>query len=307
MPAESILVRNYTRHDLEAYCHLQKLARKESGEVIREEPHYTKSILTRPNYSPYQDLFVLEKENQGLIGFADIFSELAINRVIFEGFIHPDSRRTGLAARLLVRALTRSHEIGADLIHVCVNEDNHPAHQFLSAAGFSPDRCYLELEKRLDRIDGSFPVLGSGYFSEFQEGQAAMLAQVQNEVFAGSWGFCPNTTEDIRYYLKLTKTRLRDVIAVKDGKEILGYLWPLISGSSRVRKGRIHMFGVISRFRGRGLGKQLMLYALARFQQKGLETMGLTVDELNRPAVALYESLDFRVKARNIWHEKRLS
>lgn len=306
MPAESILIRTYTHHDLEAYYRLQKLTWDEAGVTIREEPHYTKSLLTRPNYSPQQDLFVLEKEGRGLIGFADIFSELIINRVIFEGFVRPDYRRTGLAARLLERALTRSHEIGAELAHVCVNEDNQVARQFLSAADFAPQRIYLELERKLEGFIESSPALDLGYFSEFQEGQEAILAQVQNDVFAGSWGFCPNTTGDIRYYLRLTKTRLRDVLAVKDGNDILGYLWPQICKSSRGRTGRIHMFGVVPGFRGKGLGRHLMVHALAWCQQKGLETVGLTVDKLNQPAVALYESLDFRVKARNIWYEKRL-
>lgn len=307
MSAESILVRNYTYHDLEAYCHIHSLAVRESGRAIIEDPHYTRTILARPHYSPQQDLFMLEKEGQGLIGFADIFSETIINRVIFEGFVHPDYRRTGLAARMLASVLTRSQEIGANLAHMCVRDDNHAACQFLSTAGFAPKRCFLELERRLERIDESLPDLDSGYFGEFQAGQEALLAQVQNDVFTGSWGFCPNTTEDIRYYLRLTKIRLEDVIAVKDGNEILGYLWPQICGSSRGRMGRIHMFGVVSGFRGKGLGRQLMVYALAWCQQKGLETVGLMVDELNRPAVALYASLDFQVKARNIWYEKRLS
>jgi mycothiol synthase len=307
MPAESILVRNYTHHDFEAYCHIHSLAVRESGGDILEESHYTKILLARPHYFPQQDLFVLEKEGQGLIGFADIYSETIINRVILEGFVHPDYRRTGLAARMLARVLTRSREIGVDLAYMCVRDNNHAAGRFLSTAGFAPKRYFLEFERRLERIDGSLPDLDSGYFGKFQVGQEALLAQVQNDVFTGSWGFCPNTTEDIKYYLRLTKIRLEDVIAVKDGNEILGYLWPQICESSRGRMGRIHMFGVVSGFRGKGLGRQLMLSAFAWCQQKSLETVELMVDELNRPAVALYESLDFQVKARNIWYEKRLS
>ena len=79
MPAESILVRTYTDHDLEAYRHLYTFAASEREEALKMSPHFINTILARPSYSPQQDLFVLEKEEQELIGFIDIFSEIEID------------------------------------------------------------------------------------------------------------------------------------------------------------------------------------------------------------------------------------
>ena len=306
MLAESILVRTYTDHDLEAYRHLYTFAASEREEALKMSPHFINTILARPSYSPQQDLFVLEKEEQELIGFIDIFSEIKIKRVILDGFVHPDYRRQGLAVRLLESGLARSQEIGADLVHVCVREDNRASRQFLSAWGFIPKRIYLELERGIQGIKESRLDLDSGSFGKFQEGQEALLAQVQNKVFSGSWGFCPNTAADIKYYLRLTGTRMEEVTLIEKANKVIGYLWPQVYKLSGGQAGRIHMFGIVPEFQERGLGKQLMMFALVLCKQRNLETVGLTVDELNRPAVALYKSLGFRVKARKVWYEKRL-
>lgn len=58
--------------------------------------------------------------------------------------------------------------------------------------------------------------------------------------------------------------------------------------------GSIQNVGVIPEFRGRGLGRALLLRALTGFRSCGLLRVTLEVTEENQPAVRLYESIGFR-------------
>jgi ribosomal protein S18 acetylase RimI-like enzyme len=61
------------------------------------------------------------------------------------------------------------------------------------------------------------------------------------------------------------------------------------------RTGAIQNVGVVSSYRGLGLGRSLMLQALSGFRNLGLSSAVLEVTADNTPAVRLYESLGFRV------------
>jgi RimJ/RimL family protein N-acetyltransferase len=56
--------------------------------------------------------------------------------------------------------------------------------------------------------------------------------------------------------------------------------------------------GVVTPYRGKGIGKALMIDALRRAKEKGLERIELTVFEKNVPAIALYQQLGFVVEGK---------
>lgn len=58
--------------------------------------------------------------------------------------------------------------------------------------------------------------------------------------------------------------------------------------------------GLSTAARGRGLARRLLTHGLALGQAKSCATMVLAVDEINKPAKKLYESLDFAVTARKL-------
>ena len=64
------------------------------------------------------------------------------------------------------------------------------------------------------------------------------------------------------------------------------------------------MLGVAPNYRGKGIGKKLVLAGLARLKSKGLQVAELTVDSENKAAYALYQSLGFEVQAKTFWYEK---
>lgn len=68
--------------------------------------------------------------------------------------------------------------------------------------------------------------------------------------------------------------------------------------ASRVRDdvGHVTQICVSPEFRGRGLGKALMVQCCRSLQRRGFSQLTLTVTEANRPAVDLYEHLGFETK-----------
>ena len=66
------------------------------------------------------------------------------------------------------------------------------------------------------------------------------------------------------------------------------------------------MIGADPDYRGKGVGKKVLLAGLAHLSSKGVRIVDLTVDNENQTACALYWSTGFNVKMGSWWYEKVL-
>jgi mycothiol synthase len=64
------------------------------------------------------------------------------------------------------------------------------------------------------------------------------------------------------------------------------------------------MLGVDTDYRGKGLGKKLLLAGLLYLRNKGRELIDITVDSQNIVAVALYRSMGFQRHGETEWYER---
>lgn len=304
-------IRNYCPNDFErfvAFC-------QETNIFHQEENEFTSYILEkklqRPHYSPSQDLF-LAIRNKNVVGFLNLTPELRIGRIILEGSVHPDHRRRGLASEMLNSGLKRTTDVKAKVLHVCFSEGNVAAKSLLKKWDFTPVRCFLELKLKLPEVFRKTTQLSWVKIDPFKPGEETLLTIIQNKCFTGMWGFCPNTEEEIRYYLDLTESRLKDVMAARSRKDerILGYCWTQTMGKIQKafskKKGRIHMFGIDPDYQRKGLGRRLLLAGLCYLKEKGAEVVELSVDKENKGACFLYRSLGFQAISASHWYEKHL-
>ncbi|MFO7773313.1 MAG: GNAT family N-acetyltransferase [Dehalococcoidia bacterium] len=309
-------IRNYRPADFHKYVLLYAEAEKvePSGRCVSAQ--FVAEQLGRPNYYPEQDLFVLWSED--IVGYMDVKPELAIGRVILDCWVRPEHRRRGLATRLLGYARDRARESGARVAHVNIPEDNVVAKEVLSRLGFGPVRRFLELRLDIADVDGtvgkSFPsqvgvttdqeIAGCRHL---QEGEEDKLTQLQNRAFAGTWGYSPNSVEEIAFRTHLSTRSPDDILLVYEKDKAIGYCWTEIScegGVPSARKGRILMLGVAPDHRGKGIGKKLMLAGLARLKSRSLQIAQVTVDSENKAACALYRTLGFEVQTNTVWYER---
>ena len=298
-------VRNYQPVDFDKYVLLQAEVEKLEPMGRCVSPQFVAGRLKRPSYCPEQDLFIAEADND-IVGYMNIEPELAIGRVILDCGVRPEYRRRGLAKQLFNCVMNRGKELGAKAAHVNVAENNTVARRVLSGLGFSLVRRFLELMLDIGRVDGlgANPTIESRFL---RAGEEDKLTELQNRAFAGTWGYNPNTVEEITFRINLGSCSRRDIILIYDGDRAIGCCWTGISceeGTLSPRKGRIHMVGVAPDHRGTGIGRELMMAGLTRLKNRGLRVAELTVDSENRTARGLYQSLGFEVQTSTLWYEK---
>ena len=301
------VIRNYQPADFEKFVwlnieaeKLEPTGRSVSSQLIDEH-------LSRPNYSPEQDLLVIEI-GSNIIGYTEVTPELTIGRVILNCWVHPEHRRIGLATKLFSYSMQRTRELGAKIVHVNIAEDNVAGKSALTALGFNFVRRFLELRLDIAELgwhDVTQSAIGCRHLIPGEEDK---LARIQNRSFAGTWGYNLNTVEEIAYCIRLMHCSPEDILLTFDGDRVIGYCWTGTANEGGMaideRRGRLFMLGVDPDYRGRGVGKRVLMAGLAHLKSKGLTVAELTVDSENKAAYNLYLSAGFEVKASSLWYEK---
>jgi len=302
-------IRNYRPSDFDEYVDLHIEAEKidRSGRCTSRQ--MLQEYLERPLYNPEKDLFIAEASGK-IVSFLNIKTEMITRRVLLDCLVHPQHRRKGLAKRLLEPATQRARELEVEVMHVNVLEANTAARETLSRLGFSIVRHFLEM--RLSLSEAKLPDTLNSEFSlrYLKRGEEERLTNVQNRCFTDTWGFNPNTPQEIVYALRLSGASAEDVVLVYDGARPVGYCWTKIdcekSAETGKEKGRIFMLGVDPDYRSRSIGKLALRAGLSYLKDKGVKMVELTVDSENLAACSLYKSFGFQVMARSLYYEKRI-
>ncbi len=172
--------------------------------------------------------------------------------------------------------------------------------------GFSLVRCFLELRLDLSKVPLSNISQIALQCRHLKRGEEDKLTQIQNRSFADTWGYNPNTAEEIIYRTSLPNCSLEDIILVWEEDKPIGYCWTRTAKDISERKGRIYMLGMDPDYRSKGIGKQVLLAGLAYLKGKGLRVVELTVDSKNKAACALYRSVGFEIWTSSLWYERAL-
>jgi mycothiol synthase len=303
------VIRNFRPEDFASYVQLNVEAEALDPTGRCTSAQALSEALGRPSYVPGEDLFVAEVGGK-VVGYIDVRPELAIGRAVLDCLVHPEHRRKGLVVELFHRASRRARELGARVVHVHVPDGNVAAKGLLSKLGFGFVRRFLELRRELSEAHLLGEEQGNLASRHLQRGEEDKLTQIQNRSFAGTWGYNPNTVEEIVYRLNMTGSSPEDVILICEGDKPIGYCWTAIEPAENTvvgrSKGRIYMLGVDPNYRGRGIGKRALLAGLVHLKSKGMEVAELVVDSENPAACALYESGGFKISSTSAWYEKAL-
>ena len=307
MVGGSYNIRNYAPEEFEKYLRLhveceqlEPTGRFVSGPGLSD-------YLGRPNFAPHKDLFVAEFNGE-LVGDLGITLEPGIQRALLDGRVHPLHRRKKIATELTSRGLEHVRESGIASAQVSVLETNASAKDFLNHLAFKFIRYFFEI--RLDMSSARLPSFSQGPTTsrKLRSGEEELLTQIQNRCFADTWGFNPNTTEEIAYRLKMHGRSPEDVILTYLDNKPVGYCWIIINPEENTKRekinGLIHMLGVDPDYRKQEIGKAVLLGGLEDLMAKGIDIVELTVDSENPAACALYESVGFEVVAKTEWYEK---
>lgn len=259
--------------------------------------------LNQPGSVPENDCFLLE-ENGRIQGFCLVVPELPINRAVLELEIDPQLEGGPSEKEVVLRALDRAREMGAEVVHVCVASASRS--KLLEDQGFSLVRTYWDMLWRQEELPK--PQVPPGFrVRSFAHGDAPVLTAVQNAAFEGSWGFCPNTVEQTEYRRTMANTSKQGIIFLSHGDETAGYCWTCVSPTDGATRGVIGMIGVVPDYRGRGVSRTILLAAMEYLRSIGVADIGLQVDGSNTPAIRLYTSVGFQKTGELQWLERGLS
>jgi len=301
-------IRSYQPADFNKYVLLNIEAEKLEPTGRCVSPQAIAEHLGQPNYFPEQDLFIIEIAGN-IVGYMDVTPELAIGRVILDCWVRPEHRRRGLATKLLSHATRRAKELGVKVAHVNIPQDNVVAKRMLSRLGFECVQRFLQLRLDITNVPRQDAGQAALQCRHLQPGEEDKLTQLQNRSFEGNWGYNPNTIEEIVYRTNSSHCSPRDVLLAYDGDKVIAYCWTktIFEAATGKRKGQISMLGVEPDYRGRGLGKRVLLAGLYHLRSQGLQVVELTVDSKNEVACALYQSVGFKVPTSSLWYEKVIS
>jgi mycothiol synthase len=303
------IIRNYRHSDFEDYARLivdvEKLHPGGQGTL----PLSINEKLERPNYSPEHELFVVEAGGK-IVGYLDMTPELNSRRVILDCFVSPEHRRRGVAKELLGYATQHAKELKAKVMRVNIGQENTSAEDILTRLGFRFIRRFLELRLVFAETNLPEPVDTTLVCRRLHPEEVDKLTRIQNLCFANHWGYSPNTTEEITYYIKLRHNSPENILLIYDESKLVGYCWTWLNNEAETvagkRKGRIYMLGVDPDCRGQEIGKIALLSGLAHLKSKGVGVVELTVDSENRAANALYSSAGFKTWSSSLWYEKKV-
>ena len=303
------IIRNYCLDDLDRLIQFASDVEKLGEACSCTSSQELGESLGLPNHFPEDNLFIAEIAGK-IIGYIDVMPELNIRRAVLSCLAHPEHNRSNLHKSLIERALHHAIELKLDVAHVNIPQENGRAKRLFSKMGFSIVRYFLEL--RLDLYKAHLPNLSKNTFllRRLRHGEEEKLTQIQNRSFINTWGFSPNTTEDIIYRTGLPHCSPEDIVLAYEMDKPIGYCWAKINfGEDKVNnggEGRIYMLGVDPDHRGRGVGMQLLVAGLSLLKGKGIRIVQLTVDSENKAALTLYRSIGFEVWKSSLWYEKAL-
>jgi mycothiol synthase len=289
-----------TSEDLEAVAELVAESDAALGHVAPIEVEQLRAFLAGVDLA--QESWLL-REGPRLVGAAWLITRDPAVAAQF-GWVHPGWLGHGVGTCLLELSEARAREVGAAVVHADVDIADAAALHLLSGRGFRVVRYSYEMAIDLAGPPAE-PVWSEGIrVAPFRREDARAFYDAGSEAFAEEWGFVPMAYGDfVRLRVDGGDTSLWFVAWDRD--EIAGF----VRCDAEYRgAGLVRMLGVRPRWRRRGIGEALLLYAFGAFHRRGQTRVTLGVDAANPTgATRLYERVGMRVTREGATYEKALA
>ena len=300
----SISVRPFSWADLPRWTALYNNAFGLTGtESLFDEPEMRRH-LSIPGLDPPQDCFIARESGED-VALALLWPELPIRRAVLQMGVSVPHTPHAVEQALVDAAVARACDLSVSVLHTQTLSNDEAKQHLLYGAGFLPVRRYATMRWRGDALpNGELP---DGFtLRSFRAGHDAQrLTDIQNAAFGDSWGFSPNTVEQIEARLASKSTTPDGILFVTRDGEIAAYNWTVRPAGPGGKLGRIAMTGVHPDYRGMGLSRPTVLTGMAWLKTRGVDVIELEMDSSNLSAARVYESLGFEKVSDTVWFELR--
>lgn len=259
-----------------------------------------------PGFDPAHDTwYVTSESDESLVGFV-LYKDSEPGEDGSQGFgrVDPVHRGRGIGAFLIDAVLERwrASDAHQDRIYHWLTPGDAAADALFATRGYQPVRREYHLERPL--ANAPTPTAPDGLeIRTMRPGEERRLHAVNDEAFAGHWGFRPSAFADWCTMLDIPGSDPERIWLAIEGDEVVGELILWEQGEV----GWIEVLGVRPAWRGRGIGRALLRTGFVELARRGCDAVRLGVDVGNETgALRLYESEGMTV--RREWHvmENRL-
>lgn len=229
-----LTIQNYSTVDLSRLLALRAAIAGAAPKHVAETSTELQAQLEFPGRDPRRDVY-LARDNADVVGFGWIHPEASIGVAVAELGVLPRYRRRGIACALLENLTEAANKRSLDELRLRVDSSEQALAEFLARNGFRPIRAYVIMSASHPQMLGipqtDSPAVNIRPFAAPDD--VAALTAIQNAAFSGSFGFCPNTAQEVSTYLAMRGGHQGLFFASgSDRDEIAGYVWSSILASA---------------------------------------------------------------------------
>jgi mycothiol synthase len=300
-PPEGLTVRAATLDDVEAAA---AIVRAEEAALRGKSDFGRADLVDFWRASNLGDASLVVERDRIPVGFAAGIERDAES--MYWITVHPELSGRGLSAWLLARGEERALIASSRTLRVGAIGENAAARRLFADRGYREARHYFTMRINLDH-ELETPVWPDGIgVATFRPEDARAVHAALNEAFAEEWGWHSASFEEWREHrLEAPHTDVSLWFIAWEGDEVAGVAR---CEDNRDGGGWVGAIGVRKPWRGRGVGRALLLHAFGEFRRRGDPHVGLGVDAENPTgATRLYESVGMRVIKEDVIFEKELA
>jgi ribosomal protein S18 acetylase RimI-like enzyme len=240
------------------------------------------------------------------------------------GCVDPEWQRRGIGTAVIAwqEAQTRrrfeqdaaaGRAAGPPRMRIRTEEQHHHQARLLENLGYGTIRWFNEMHRPLAKPLPDIR-LASGYeFKVLEQSLFEPVRLAHNEAFKDHWGSEPRDEESWRFTLEEPTARhdWSGVVLDASTGDVAAYQLashdPDAAKDRGFKEGYTELLGVRRAYRGKGLAQVLLVEAMRRFTQAGMDVASLDVDSANPTgALALYTAMGYVAVNRSMTWEKQL-
>ena len=218
-----------------------------------------------------------------------------------ESLVLPEAGGLGIGSFLLAWSEDEARgQRSGSLRHSVLGSDER-AKRLLTTHGYGYVRSFYRMVIDLDESPPA-PHWPDGItVTPLRESEERVLHEVIEDAFAEHWGHVPRTFEEWRPREMIEHDL---TFLARDGDEVAG---TVVCHEDLWGVALVGILGVRKPWRGRGLGRALLLHGFGALYERGKRRIGLGVDAGNETgALELYRSAGMRIGAQDDVYEKRV-
>jgi mycothiol synthase len=228
-----------------------------------------------------------------------------------EGWVHPACRRRGVGTALLIAAesAARAQEALPITLTGRVYSDIPGGETLFRQRGYSEVRRFYLMSlslagRRFMPVEAAPPGVT---LRTFQEQDLAALVEADNAIFAGHWGSHARTVQAWRREMQESRPYDPSLwLLAWENDRVVGECLCHQSREAGPTDAWISILGVQADWRGRGLGRTLLVQGLHLLQRAGFTSASLHVDAENAPALSLYGSVGMEIARTRVHFARQI-